>query len=731
MIPVFGGRAFPTEAGRLLMDALSPTGPAGGPFGAARVLNSMLVPIRATGDLSFTLIQGLATAFRNAPAAFKAFGYGLDSLILDGRLYGRYAEANREQIGRFVRADGLWNASEFTFEEALRNRTFRRLLAPVKSVRARFDEAFRNAQNVAALENFKAMAGVSKELGPSRSAKLVRRLLGDIAGETSDEVAASIANKMVGRLSTKGLGVRQGQREVESVLAFAPRFYRATFGLLGDAVQGGMRGAEARRTLASLIAGGTALYVGAAYGLGQRPNLDPTRSEFLTLRIGGQNVGFGGPFYGLVRTLAEAVQNPEDMDRFNMKNPLVRWGRGRLSPVLGIAADLLSQSDYLGRDLSSPEEIAEHLATGLLPFAAQTAVREGFGAAAVQFFGGRSYPVSPAQRRNEIARELYGRNYFQLDVDQRQEMDADPEVQRLTAEIDESQRERGDEFQQLEDKYGTDVAQLREEQAADDRALEKGSMDVGLWKQEQGERLGQMAAVRRSVFAGQEFDREADPRTQPIRTALDRYFDVSTEQYQDPVSREVDWAAFFEARDRALAGLSAQQKSVARAEIEKNLTRKQREFREAARVRAGLDKIAKYQTPDGPLSLSVSKMIDDFTFEVSQERKRRLIEEQEKVPLREIARELAARRGQPTLYDWWDALRPGKKGRESYLNPAYDDYRLEHFQQLSYWYPELYDDSGFYERTGIISDEAEEESGLTPVEPPGTGPSGLVPLGVR
>jgi len=134
-----------------------------------------------------------------------------------------------------------------------------------------------------------------------------------------------------------------------------------------------------------------ATYVGAAYALGQKPKLDPTRSDFLTVKIDGTNVGFGGPFYSVVRTLAESAQNPGDLDKFSMRNPLLRWARGRFSPVLGLLTDLGTQADFLGRSLKSPEEIAKHVATSVLPFGAQTLVKEGPTPAGAQFFGLRAF----------------------------------------------------------------------------------------------------------------------------------------------------------------------------------------------------------------------------------------------------------------------------------------------------------------------------------------------------
>ena len=61
----------------------------------------------------------------------------------------------------------------------------------------------------------------------------------------------SITNKMLGRLRTGSLGITADQRAFESgILGLAPQYYRASFGLLSQAVEGGIRGNEARKFVA-------------------------------------------------------------------------------------------------------------------------------------------------------------------------------------------------------------------------------------------------------------------------------------------------------------------------------------------------------------------------------------------------------------------------------------------------------------------------------------------------
>lgn len=425
MVPAIGGRAFPPETARVIMDALNPA-PPGSTLRFLDTLNNFLRPLNATAELSFWGIQMMSSIFRNPAAFAKGALHSLDGLILDGRLYGRYVQNNASWLNRFIAADGVWNSSEFTFDQAIRNKTIRNVFGKLglKGAIGRFDQAFNQGLNITALENFKGMVGLGDSVGFDKFNRAIRAALGDFAGETVDEVAASVSSKMTGRLPVRGLGVKATQRSVESSLAFAARYYRAMFGLLGDALQGGMRGAESRRVLGSLFAGAIVTHVAAARALGQDPNLDPRNSNWLTVRIGNQKVGIGGPIYGLGRMLAESVENPEKLKTFSMDSPLVRWARGRTAPVLSLATDLVTQETFMGKKIDSLGDLVRELATTPLPFIAQQAIEEGPEAIPPQALGLRAFPVGTRERFEELYQEKYG-TAPQPDISPRQ---LDPEL---------------------------------------------------------------------------------------------------------------------------------------------------------------------------------------------------------------------------------------------------------------------------------------------------------------
>jgi hypothetical protein len=487
MVPALGGRAFPRETGIGIMEQLNPA-PPGATLRGLDAINSLLRPIQATGDLSLVGVQLITGTARNPVASAKGAFYMLDGLITDGRMYGRYAPNNADWIERYVAGDGVWNGGEFTFE-SLRGR----LGGIIKKGTGRFDQSFNWGGNVAAIEHFKAFVGLGMK----------------------DTEAAIMASKLVGRHPSRYLGVKATQRAVESSLAFAPRMYRATFGLLADALQGGMKGNEARRILGSLMVGAVTAHVAAAYALGQEPNLDPRTSKFLTVRLKGVNVGPGGPVYGIMRLASDAAENPKTLTRINMDNPAVRWARGRLSPVLSLAVDMIKGEDYMGRKLDSPADFLKHAATSALPFGAQTAIEEGPVEAASQFVGGRGFPVSEWDTFKEAFRERKGRDY-KGSANDRAIAEQDPQLAAMLSKADASfgadRERRNAQLEAFEQEHGLP------EQA---QAIQRGEGKPEEFRNAIGEERDFYGALVATDLFGVEFPESTDERSKLYRAYAD------------------------------------------------------------------------------------------------------------------------------------------------------------------------------------------------------------------
>lgn len=100
----------------------------------------------------------------------------------------------------------------------------------------------------------------------------------------------------------------------------------------------------------------------SAMGSKQRVNVtDPRRSDFLSFKIAGHNLGVVGPLIGAVRFLANLLHasmgNRTQLEKATSSRAdefgqiAEQYARGKLSPFLGFATDVASQSDFQGRPL--------------------------------------------------------------------------------------------------------------------------------------------------------------------------------------------------------------------------------------------------------------------------------------------------------------------------------------------------------------------------------------------
>jgi len=124
---------------------------------------------------------------------------------------------------------------------------------------------------------------------------------------------ANMLNKMTGTMSYVGTGIPRVQQIAEQAALFAPRYLRSGWMLVGNVFNGGIKGQLARESLGHFIAGGTIFYINLCKAMGQKPQLDPTKSGFLGLSIGGQNYSIGGNVIAMIRLLGDSYAFEEEI----------------------------------------------------------------------------------------------------------------------------------------------------------------------------------------------------------------------------------------------------------------------------------------------------------------------------------------------------------------------------------------------------------------------------------
>jgi len=118
---------------------------------------------------------------------------------------------------------------------------------------------YATAHNIARLELYRA--GRDYALKGNAGKHVWRKVFGPVTpGLQQLDQLAAVANKTTGRVVLRALGISTSQEQIESALVF-PRYLRCVLGLVADALQGGVRGNEARRLLAQMGLAGLAIYL--------------------------------------------------------------------------------------------------------------------------------------------------------------------------------------------------------------------------------------------------------------------------------------------------------------------------------------------------------------------------------------------------------------------------------------------------------------------------------------
>ncbi len=419
---MFKGIWFTPEAGKAIANKFNEKIPeALQPF----LKVSGLARFMGTGfDMGYPMIQGFPTLVTNPKAFFGGVKVMFQSALdpsFNNRLINSIEFRNLQRETGFTVGRG---ESEF-FEEMGPQGLFTKVAGKIpvigKSLQSgamRMQAAFDTPGNYLRMQ-------ITASLRDSyvKSGKSLREL-------------GRYADQMTGVWSSAGSGISKQQSAVEQLLLFAPRYFKASLALVGNALRSGPNQAESLKTLASMAYIGPYMYMKLADLAGEEPVLDPSDSRFMTLRIGDQRIGFGGNFLSLARFLGRSIDNKPDPE-----NPLVQFWRGKTSPIAGSVIDIANNETYMGTPLNDLGDVSLYLGTRLLPFWLQSLimenppknVKEGVLQTVSQLAGMRQFPVGYSEERERIANEKYGVGYDQLNPEQRATIDADKTLKAIPA----------------------------------------------------------------------------------------------------------------------------------------------------------------------------------------------------------------------------------------------------------------------------------------------------------
>lgn len=400
---------------------------------------------------------------------------------------------------------------------------------------------------------------------------------------------------------------RTGRRALETVSLTSFQMTRsemATWMQLAKAVF------DPRATATERILGMTTLAsLGAViYGLGSAVNMtfgngpipwNPQDSKWATIKVGGNTIPII-PQRGLIRAIGKSITALEKEDPKRLARIWTQFAVSKGSPAAGIGTAAAGFGFEAGEGFKTGTLSAKGRLLNALPLPpiAEQAITEpeqrGIDSMTESFFGLNPFPESEFDRLQSARQQVMdergiGGSFGDLRLNQPDvalQIDADPRVAEAQSRLDEQGAftREGEGFGQLRERG----EEFRARQQQDDTNLEEFFFSGGetdftpqIWSNNASERSRELANRRDEIRRNFELefaDRVPDPGT--VGAAVEAYFAVDIDNFTDTLTGEVDWGPFNDAQDRALSGLSAEQREGALSVIRQNQTDTQRTFKE-------------------------------------------------------------------------------------------------------------------------------------------------------
>ena len=368
-------------------------------------IGDLLRTIQASGDVSFTMRQGLIASILHPIAGARNLGRGVRAMFSQS-----YADVMEQIIKvdpdsmRFIR-DGGYMAP----------------LDPASVTRAMREEGM--VSNLAAKLPF--VRGSNRAFVTAANglrldvAKQGYRLLEKAGGNTTDyRELADLINLMTGRGKITGEKAQRVATILNDTL-FSPRLMMARLQLptkLGSSSPFVRK--EAAKSLAGLI-GFTASILGVSALMGGKVELDPRSAAFGKLRVGDTYYDITGGNVQYVRTIARLLpfMNPEGSIQGSIKRPggevatkaqwdtTIEFLQSKASPLFSLIADMMAGQTYSGKPLElNAKTLITQIPNRLVPLSIQPVLT---GLIEDGWFGGEGWQAG-LEGLNQTPAELVG-----------------------------------------------------------------------------------------------------------------------------------------------------------------------------------------------------------------------------------------------------------------------------------------------------------------------------------
>ncbi len=402
-------------------------------------INRFLTPLRANGDLSATLQQGMSFWLHNPVKASQAWLATVRSLKEPDAYY--QAIGKLDAAGPGMEEHASWGAhwtggsDEEMFLPKLAEKLTKGQVKEIPvlgTVARKSNEHFSRFLNLAKAE----MGNDAFERATAMGLK----------GEALDDHMRSAWNAINRQTGWTG----RKPTSIEAAFVFAPRYTSATIEQVAAAfTKGDIEGAMARRHLGKLLAltAGTAWIVNTKQGY--ETDFDPRSNDFLRMRnIAGLDATMAGSYDVLVRAIAGTVAGkPGEGLKPDLARP-ARFAEAKLAPVAKTIEELMTGETYIGEPISitnDPVKAVKEQVKSSLPFGVQNLIEEGPAAALVGTTGLSARIVSPTDKLARERDKAAGGNYEALPGEKKSVVNANPKVAAAQEKADEQALRRGGE----------------------------------------------------------------------------------------------------------------------------------------------------------------------------------------------------------------------------------------------------------------------------------------------
>ncbi|MDD3983963.1 MAG: hypothetical protein PHU54_08490, partial [Candidatus Omnitrophica bacterium] len=372
-------------------------------------------------DLGAGWIHGFPLLWNHPKIWGESWGRMLKAMNSKEWMYG-YVAANKSAINdAIIRGHMVFESAEYMEGAGLITK-----IPGVGAVARKFEQAFTGYLDTARIELWKSLSK------PNMTDDYARAI-------------GSHIDRLMGSAHYASLGADKNFMALQSVILFAPRYYRSCLGLYKNIATGDIRGYRALQSVARMQANMHLSYYAMCQAMGQEAYLNPADSRYLSFKVGNSYIGLGGFHRSLNRLLVDVGNDISKGNGSGLVETIAEFGRGKLSTLMRLPVDMLTGTNFLGESIFDEGVFMAgvNIGKGQLPIFLQAMLDEAPGdkigdrvtRMGFEFLGLRSAGFNEYRQledaRNKLAKQRFNVDYNTLekkDIKAAREIADDPSI---------------------------------------------------------------------------------------------------------------------------------------------------------------------------------------------------------------------------------------------------------------------------------------------------------------